>query len=178
LAKYLLYTKLLYLSEWRLSHLNDAYRSYPFTFPTLYSMKYSFLLPLISWGLFHSLPSSAQTTRPASAVDISPEPVQLACRSFSGYVKSTSGTPLVGATVLIKGTYVARTTNDEGYFAFDLPAAPTQAPHLSISSAGFAPQELSITSCEPLAIELQMLEGTKIKQRGKHKGYIKQAGKS
>ncbi len=78
---------------------------------------------------------------------------------------------------MVKGTYVARTTNDEGFFAFDLPSVPTQAPHLMVSSAGFGPQEFLITSCEPLAIELQILEGTRIKQRGKHKGFIKKAGK-
>jgi hypothetical protein len=78
---------------------------------------------------------------------------------------------------MVKGTYVARTTNDEGYFTFDLPSVPTQAPHLLVSSAGFGPQEYLITTCDPLAIELQILEGTRIKQRGKHKGFIKQAGK-
>jgi hypothetical protein len=78
---------------------------------------------------------------------------------------------------MVKGTYVARTTNDEGFFTFDLPSVPTQAPHLMVSSAGFGPQEFLITSCEPLAIELTMLEGTRIKKRGKHKGFIKQAGK-
>jgi hypothetical protein len=78
---------------------------------------------------------------------------------------------------MVKGTYVARTTNDEGFFAFDLPSVPTQAPHLMVSSAGFGPQEFLITSCDPMVIELQILEGTRIKQRGKHKGFIKQAGK-
>lgn len=144
-------------------------------------MKYPLLLTGALWNLLQSLPTLAQATHPVTtspAVSTASEPVQLACRSFSGYIKSTTGTPLVGATVLIKGTYVARTTNDEGYFTFDLPAVPTQAPRLSVSSAGFAPQELSITSCEPMTIELQILEGTRIKQRGKHKGYIKRAGKS
>jgi len=77
---------------------------------------------------------------------------------------------------MVKGTYVARTTNDEGYFTFDLPAVPTTAPRLMISSAGYAPQEVLITSCPPMTIELQILEGTRIKQRGKHKGFIKKVG--
>jgi hypothetical protein len=143
-------------------------------------MKYSFLLPLACSLLVRVLPSSAQTTAPIAPgrESTGPVPVQLACRSFSGHVKSTTGTPLVGATIMVKGTYVARTTNDEGFFTFDLPSVPTQAPHLMVSSAGFGPQEFLITSCEPLAIELQILEGTRIKQRGKHKGFIKQAGKS
>lgn len=144
-------------------------------------MKHPLLLSVAFWGLLQSLPTLAQATHPvstSSATSTTPDFVQLSCRSFSGYIKSTTGTPLVGATVLVKGTYVARTTNDEGYFTFDLPAAPTQVPRLSVSSAGFAPQELSITNCEPMVIELQILEGTRIKQRGKHKGYIKQAGKS
>jgi hypothetical protein len=142
-------------------------------------MKYSFLFPLACSLLLQVLPAPAQTTTPIAPGQESagPVPVQLSCRSFSGHVKSTTGTPLVGATVMVKGTYVARTTNDEGYFAFDLPSVPTQAPHLMVSSAGFGPQEYLITTCDPLAIELQILEGTRIKQRGKHKGFIKQAGK-
>jgi hypothetical protein len=142
-------------------------------------MKYSFLFPLACSLVLQVLPAPAQTTQPIPPGQESagPVPVQLSCRSFSGHVKSTTGTPLVGATVMVKGTYVARTTNDEGYFTFDLPSVPTQAPHLMVSSAGFGPQEFLITTCDPLAIELQILEGTRIKQRGKHKGFIKQAGK-
>ena len=136
-------------------------------------MTYSLLLATALGVLLHTLPASAQ----APATSQQPTPVQLSCRSFSGHIKSTTGTPLVGATVLVKGTYVARTTNDEGYFTFDLPAAPTVAPRLQVSSAGFAPQEYLITSCTPLEIELQMLEGTRIKKRGRHKGFIKEVGK-
>ena len=138
-------------------------------------MKYAFLLSASFWGILHTLPTLAQTTRPASTE--ASVPVQLACRTFSGHVMASTGSPLVGATILVKGTYVARTTNEEGFFTFDLPAVPTQAPHLLVSSAGFAPQDFLINSCEPLAIELQILEGTKFKKRGKHKGFIKQTGK-
>jgi hypothetical protein len=138
-------------------------------------MKYAFLLSASFWGILHTLPTLAQTTRPASTE--ASVPVQLACRTFSGHVMASTGSPLVGATILVKGTYIARTTNEEGFFTFDLPAVPTQAPHLLVSSAGFAPQDFLINSCEPLAIELQILEGTKFKKRGKHKGFIKQTGK-
>ena len=140
-------------------------------------MNYSLLLPTALGILLHTLPAAAQTS-PAPAASQQPVPVQLSCRSFSGHIKSSaSGTPLVGATVLVKGTYVARTTNDEGYFTFDLPATPTTAPRLQVSSAGYAPQEYIITSCTPMDIELQLLEGTRFKKRGKHKGFIKEVGK-
>jgi len=137
-------------------------------------MNYSLLLTAAFGILLHTRPAAAQT---APAASQQPTPVQLSCRSFSGHIKSNTGTPLVGATVLVKGTYVARTTNDEGYFTFDLPAVPTTAPRLQISSAGFAPQDFLITSCTPMEIELQMLEGTRIKKRGRHKGFIKEVGK-
>jgi len=137
-------------------------------------MNYSLLLSAALGVALHALPAAAQTSPAASQ---QPTPVQLSCRSFSGHIKSNTGTPLVGATVLVKGTYVARTTNDEGYFTFDLPAAPTVAPRLQISSAGYAPQEYLITSCTPMDIELQILEGTRFKKRGKHKGFIKEVGK-
>lgn len=139
-------------------------------------MNYSLLFAVAVWGLGQARPAAAQAIPPATATT-EPAPVQLSCRSFSGHVQSTTGTPLVGATILVKGTYVARTTNDEGYFTFDLPAAPTQAPRLQVSSAGFAPQEFLITSCAPLTIELQILEGTRFKKRGKRKGFIKEIGK-
>ncbi|RZK90340.1 MAG: hypothetical protein EOO62_35225, partial [Hymenobacter sp.] len=119
-----------------------------------------FLLSAAICSFLLARPAAAQTT-PVTA-NQAPVTVQMSCRSFSGHVKSTTGTPLVGATVLVKGTYVARTTNDEGYFTFDLPAVPTTAPRLQISSAGFAPQEFLITSCAPMDIELQILEGTRI----------------
>jgi len=138
-------------------------------------MNYSLLLTAAFGILLRTLPAAAQTAPAASQQAM---PVQLSCRSFSGHIKASStGLPLVGATVLVKGTYVARTTNDEGYFTFDLPAAPTTAPRLQISSAGYAPQEFLITSCAPMDIELQILEGTRIKKRGKHKGFIKEVGK-
>jgi len=137
-------------------------------------MNYSLLLTAAFGLLLHTRPAAAQT---APAASQQATPVQLSCRSFSGHIKSNTGTPLVGATVLVKGTYVARTTNDEGYFTFDLPAVPTTAPRLQISSAGFAPQDFLITSCTPMEIELQMLEGTRIKKRGRHKGFIKEVGK-
>ena len=81
------------------------------------SMKYSFLLPVACSLLLQVISTSAQTTQPIATgqTPTSPVPVQLACRSFSGHVKSDAGTPLVGATVMVKGTYVARTTNDEGF---------------------------------------------------------------
>ncbi len=137
-------------------------------------MQYAFLLSVALGGLALARPATAQTI-PASA-NQAPMPVQMNCRSFSGHVKSTTGTPLVGATVLLKGTYVARTTNDEGYFTFEVPAVPTTAPYLMVSSAGYAPQNFLITGCAPLDIELQILEGTRIKQRGRHKGFIKKVG--
>jgi hypothetical protein len=143
------------------------------TFLYISSMNYSLLLATALGVVLHTLPAAAQT--PAASQQ--PTPVQLSCRSFSGHIMSTQGTPLVGATVMVKGTYVVRTTNDEGYFTFDLPAVPTVAPRLLISSAGYAPQEVLITSCPPMTIELQILEGTRIKQRGKRKGFIKQVGK-
>ncbi|RZJ87104.1 MAG: hypothetical protein EOO60_12580, partial [Hymenobacter sp.] len=77
-------------------------------------MKYAFLLPLACSILLKAVPAAAQVTQPIATGQESAGPVavQLSCRSFSGHVKSTTGTPLVGATVMVKGTYVARTTND------------------------------------------------------------------
>ncbi len=95
------------------------------------------------------------------------------CASYTGRVVANEK-PLAGVSVAVKGTSIILITNEEGFFA--LPPKVTQLPTLSVSAAGYAPQELALTSCMPVTFEMQLLPGTRIKKHGKRKGYIMNAG--
>ena len=95
------------------------------------------------------------------------------CAAYTGRVAANEK-PLAGVSVAVKGTSIILITNQEGFFA--LPPKFTQLPTLSVSAAGYAPQELTLTSCMPVVIEMDMLPGTRIKKHGKRKGFIMNAG--
>jgi TonB family protein len=58
-------------------------------------------------------------------------------RTVQGRITDTSGQPLPGATVLVSGTQTATSTNADGSFSLQVPAA---APQLAVSSVGYATQ--------------------------------------
>jgi hypothetical protein len=95
------------------------------------------------------------------------------CGTFNGRVMA-SEKPLAGASVFVKGTSIILITNEEGFFT--LPASVVTYPTLAVSAAGYAPQELTYTSCVPVTLEMQLLPGTRIKQHGKRKGFIMKTG--
>ena len=67
-----------------------------------------------------------------------------------GIVRDESGEPIIGASVLVKGTKVGTVTNAEGEFSLDVPASGM----LVISYMGFATREVPITSHSNLKITL------------------------
>lgn len=71
--------------------------------------------------------------------------------SISGKVTDNSGQPLPGVTVLIKGTTVATTTNDEGNFSL---SAPQSEGTLVFSFIGFATQEVPINGRATINVTL------------------------
>ena len=109
--------------------------------------------------------------RPARAQTL-PSPT-LPCAAYTGRVAANEK-PLAGVSVAVKGTSIILITNEEGFFA--LPPKVTQLPTLAVSAAGYAPQELTLTSCLPVTFEMQLLPGTRIKKHGKRKGFIMHAG--
>src|SRR4030095_16640106 len=60
---------------------------------------------------------------------------------ISGKVVDSTGSPLVGATVKIKGTSVATKTNEQGLFS--LKGVTTTTPVLAVSYVGFADKEIN-----------------------------------
>jgi len=60
---------------------------------------------------------------------------------ISGKVIDSTGSPLVGATVKIKGTSIATKTNEQGLFS--LKGVTTTSPVLAVSYVGFADKEIN-----------------------------------
>ncbi|NML66812.1 carboxypeptidase-like regulatory domain-containing protein [Hymenobacter sp. RP-2-7] len=110
--------------------------------------------------------AGAQTAPVPAPVAAAPGPP---CSALSGYVMG-SDRPLAGATVAIPGTRLLAITNSEGYYT--LPTANVAKPTLLFSAAGYEPQSITPTTCADEHVEMQLLPGTRIKQRGKRKGFI------
>ncbi|AMR27985.1 hypothetical protein A0257_13395 [Hymenobacter psoromatis] len=121
---------------------------------------------LMSWLVAGTSTVLAQTA-PGSGAPAPP------CAAYTGRVAANEK-PLAGVSVAVKGTNIILITNQEGFFA--LPPKVTQLPTLSVSAAGYAPQEVKLTSCIPVVVEMQILPGTRIKKHGKRKGFIMSAG--
>ena len=73
-------------------------------------------------------------------------------RSITGRVTDESGSPVLGASVLVKGTRVGTTTNNNGVFTINVPA---NARALTISGVGFAEQDVTIGNQTNLTIGLK-----------------------
>lgn len=131
-------------------------------------MKSPFIL-VLNLLLLSAAPAFSQAIPPKAAATPTPRP----CGAFNGRVMSSEN-PLAGASVFVKGTSIILITNEEGFFT--LPASITHYPTLEVSAAGYAPQELTYSSCAPVTLEMQLLPGTRIKQRGKKKGFIMKTG--
>ena len=59
----------------------------------------------------------------------------------SGNVKDEAGEPLVGASVVVKGTTIGTLTDLDGKFAFDVPG---KSATLTISFVGYAGQDKAV----------------------------------
>jgi TonB-dependent starch-binding outer membrane protein SusC len=73
-------------------------------------------------------------------------------RSISGKVTDASGIPVPKASVLVKGTSIGTTTNDDGSFSLSVPA---NARVLVVSSVGLAVTEVAIGNRSSINIQLQ-----------------------
>ncbi|MEJ7660672.1 MAG: carboxypeptidase-like regulatory domain-containing protein [Hymenobacter sp.] len=131
--------------------------------PTI--MKY--LLSLLLTCLLATGAATAQTAPDSLA------PAALPCPAYSGRIVSGEK-QMAGISVAVKGSKIIVITNQEGFFA--LPPKLTEPPKLLISAAGYKAQEVKLTSCALATIEMEILPGTRIKKRGKKKGFIMQQG--
>ena len=65
-------------------------------------------------------------------------------KTISGKIMSTDGAVLSGATVKIKGTNSAVTTDNDGHYSIDIPDAITD-PVLVVSSVGYVSTEVPVS---------------------------------
>ncbi|MEO1261232.1 MAG: mucoidy inhibitor MuiA family protein [Bacteroidota bacterium] len=63
--------------------------------------------------------------------------------SVSGRITDSNGDPLIGASVLVKGSSVGTVTDIDGNYLLNIPADPTS---LIISYTGFSSQEIAVNS--------------------------------
>src|SRR6266702_4257710 len=68
-------------------------------------------------------------------------------------VNTASGAPIVGASIIVKGTKLGGTTDEKGNFSISVPASATT---LTVSYAGFAEQTVAV-SAAGLEIKLTSL---------------------
>ncbi|AYA37779.1 hypothetical protein D3Y59_12435 [Hymenobacter oligotrophus] len=120
---------------------------------------------LLGFGLLLApLFGQAQTTaKPASTQALLP------CDTLLGRVTNLYDAPLTGATVMLKGTTNAFSTNSEGRFILTSKTAIARGALLQISAAGYTSVEQPLVSCAPLDVSLELLPGTRLRADGRIK---------
>src|SRR6267378_7352172 len=76
-------------------------------------------------------------------------------KTISGKVSDDQGSPLVNASVMVKGSTIGTTTKNDGTFSINLPA---NAKTLVISAVGMTPQEINITNKTQVVVSLKSLD--------------------
>jgi hypothetical protein len=108
------------------------------------------------------------TARAAVAAPVAP--ARLACAPLDGQVLDVNSRPLVGATILVKGTPQAYATDADGRFHLPDPVYADQV--LAVEAAGYTAQELHLTDCSLPTIMLNTAPGARIRQSGKRAGQV------
>jgi hypothetical protein len=122
-------------------------------------------------------PAAAQRadTQPATASNAptsvpSTRAMRLACAPLLGKVFEPNGNPLVGATLLVKGTHSIYVTDSEGKFLLSDPVYEGQV--LTVGAAGYLPQDIPLTDCILPRLVLEKNPTAHIKARGKRAGQV------
>lgn len=110
----------------------------------------------------------AMSARPAASS--AARPMRLACAPLTGTIFEPNGQPLVGATLLVKGTHDVYVTDSEGKFHLTDPVYQGQT--LVVGAAGYTPQEIALTDCTLPRLVLEQAEGVRIKRSGKRAGQV------
>jgi guanyl-specific ribonuclease Sa len=111
----------------------------------------------------------ALSSRPAASAE-SPRRMKLACAPLSGQVFEANGRPLLGATLLIKGTHQVYVTNGDGQF--DLTDTVYQGQVLTVQAAGYTTQEIPLNDCTLPRLVLEKAPDARIKRNGKRAGQV------
>jgi hypothetical protein len=98
----------------------------------------------------------------------------LNCQPLAGQVTNSEGEPLIGATLLVKGTSNAYITDGQGNFKITAPLYRKQV--LAVEAAGYLPQLVTITSCALPVLALERDPAVRIKKSGKRAGQVVRYG--
>lgn len=130
-------------------------------------------------------PAAAQTARPATASasaqsrlalseaarpETSPRRMRLACAPLVGQVFEANGRPLLGATLLVKGTHQVYVTDSEGKFR--ITDVVYQGQQLTIGAAGYTPQDFALADCALPRLVLAKDPTAHIRRNGKRTGQL------
>lgn len=117
-----------------------------------------------------SAPATSSTVRPGPAGAPAARPARLACGPLIGQVFDPNGQPLVGATLLVKGTHDVYVTDAEGKFLLAAPVYEGQV--LAVQAAGFVLREASLDDCILPRLVLERKPDARIKRTGKRAGQV------
>ncbi|GAA4383915.1 carboxypeptidase-like regulatory domain-containing protein [Hymenobacter koreensis] len=99
---------------------------------------------------------------------------RLACSQLEGRVLNAEGKPLIGATLLVKGTQYITITDQDGRFKLEAPVQEKQI--LTVEAAGYTPLLLPLASCSLPDLTLERDASTRIKRSGKRAGQVTRVG--
>ena len=122
-----------------------------------------------------SLPPRTNNAQERLALSTKPEKtssrsMRLACAPLDGQVFDPNGQPLLGATLLIKGTHQVYVTDSEGKFQLTEPVYQGQV--LTVQAAGYASRDVSLDDCTLPRLVLEQATGAHIKRSGKRAGQV------
>ena len=121
-------------------------------------------------------PATASSSQERIALSSRPEttpagqPMRMACAPIIGRVFEPNGNPLLGATLLVKGTHQIYVTDSEGKFQLTEPVYEGQV--LTIGAAGYNPQDIALTDCTLPRLVLEKDPTARIKTKGKRAGQV------
>lgn len=145
-----------------------------------------FLLAAVVAATLLSPPAEAQRRKPAPPTAEAPKrpaaapaPARsgrLACAPLTGQVFDPNGAPLVGATLLVKGTQQVYVTDAEGRFQLTAPVYQGQV--LAVQAAGFIIRDVPLADCTLPRLVLERKADARIKRSGKRAGQVLRIGKT
>ena len=128
-------------------------------------------------------PVAAQSARPAprpnaqsrlalseTRPETKPRRMRLACTPLAGQVFEANGRPLLGATLLLKGTHQVYVTDSEG--KFHIPDVVYQDQELTIGAAGYITQDVALDDCTLPRLVLTKDPTAHIRRNGRRAGQL------
>ena len=128
-------------------------------------------------------PASAQSARATASAgaqnrlalsegrpEVSPRRMRLACAPLMGQVFEANGRPLLGATLLVRGTHQVYVTDSKGKFL--ITDVMYQGQQLTIGAAGYITQDVALEDCVLPRLVLAKEPTAHIRRNGKRAGQL------